>query len=268
MIGASSVLAWVMFVGLMVSIGPAILAIPSGPPLTTPIVAGIVVVGLSYNVGLLLAYLALSIGRVSIVTPITATEGAVAALISVALGEHLGAPTAVILAVIVVGILLAAYERSADPPASRVNWDPSTARRTVVLAILASLAFSVGLVVSARLGETVPISWIIAGARAVGVGLIFLPLLVRGRLRLTRQAIPFVLVSGVLEAAGTALYVTGAQEGIAATAVLSSQFAPIAAIGAYLLFGERLARVQLLGVVILIAGVTTLAFVRATLPGS
>jgi len=49
----------------------------------------LVATGLSHNLGLLLAYAALSIGRVSLVAPITSTEGAIAATLAVILGERL-----------------------------------------------------------------------------------------------------------------------------------------------------------------------------------
>ena len=42
-------------------------------------------------------------------------------------------------------------------------------------------------------------------------------------------------------------------------AVLGSQFAAIAAVVAYLLFGERLSRTQVLGVVLIVGGVSALA---------
>jgi multidrug transporter EmrE-like cation transporter len=44
--------------------------------------------------------------------------------------------------------------------------------------------------------------------------------------------------------------------------VLSSQFAAIAAVAAFFLFGERLQRIQVAGVVTIAAGVTALAIVR------
>lgn len=265
MIGAPSVLAWVMVVGLAVSAGPAVLAAaaPDAPRLGVAEVAAIGVAGLSYTVGLYLAYLALSIGRVSIVTPITATEGAVAAIVSVALGEALGAPTAVLLGAIVIGIVLAGYERAADAPPGGADWDPAVTRRTVLLALAASVAFSIGLVVGGRLGTTLPAAWIIAGGRLVGVTIFSIPLAVRGRLRLSRRAVPFVVLSGILEAVGMAAYVTGAEHGLATAAVLSSQFAAIAAVAAYFLFGERLARIQVAGVAIIVVGVSALAVVRA-----
>jgi len=269
MIGASSVLAWVMIVGFVAGLVPAILVIPTGPALDGWQVAGLIVTGLSYTAGLLLAYLALTVGRVSIVAPITSTEGAATAIISVLLGEAIGLPTAIILAVIVVGIVLASIEKAADPAedpfsdGSRRTHDPAKNRRTVLLAVSAAAAFAIGLVVSARLGQSVPLAWIVVAPRLVGMLVIALPLILRKRLRLTRRAVPLVIVSGILEAAGTVLFVIAAQDGVATAAVLSSQFAAIAAVGAFLLFGERLARVQVAGVVVIAIGVAVLAVLRA-----
>ncbi|MCI0581593.1 MAG: DMT family transporter [Chloroflexi bacterium] len=267
MIGASSVLAWVMIVGFSVALVPAILEAPAATLLDAPVVIGLVIVGLSYTTGLLLAYLALTVGRVSIVAPITSTEGAISAIVAVAIGDPMSLPLAIILAVITVGIVLAAIERSADPAPEtadgRRTHDPAMNRRAVLLAISAAAAFSVGLVISARLGASVPLSWIVVASRGVGIVVIALPLILRGRLRLTRRAVPLVLVSGTLEAAGQVLYVVAAQDGIATAAVLSSQFAAIAAIVAYFLFGERLGRVQVAGVVIIALGVATLSLLRA-----
>jgi drug/metabolite transporter (DMT)-like permease len=266
MIGASSVLAWVMIVGFVASIGPAIVAAPSAPPLDPGAVAGLVVIGLSYSAGLLLAYRALVIGRVSIVAPIVSTEGAMTAIISVLLGDPITAATAIILTVIATGIVLAAVERAADPPAEPAlrpsTHDPAMNRRAVLLAISAATVFSIGLVTSARLGATLPVAWIVAAPRVVGMVVIALPLVLRGRLRLTRRALPLVVVAGILEAAGTVGFVIGAQHGVATTAVLASQFAAFAAVAAFFLFGERLARVQVAGIVGIAIGVGALAILR------
>ncbi len=255
MIGAFSVLAWVMTVGFAVSVPLAILT--PGPTPEPLQLAGLVTVGLAYNGGLLIAYAALTHGRVSIVAPIVATEGAAAAVISIASGEAINPMTAVVLAVIAVGVVLAALERS-----SAAGRDPHLTR-TVLLSLAAAVSFSIGLVVAGRLSTAVPALWIVAAARIVGVVVIVLPLLVLRQLRLTRRAAPLVVVSGLLEAVGSGLYVIAAKEGVAAAAVLSSQFAAIAAIGAFFLFGERLQRVQLAGVVLIAVGVTALAAVRA-----
>lgn len=256
LIGPQSVLGWVMAIGFVVAIVPALLAKPV--PLGPGEVVGLVVIGLSHNLGLLLAYAALSRGQVSIVAPIVATEGALAAAISIALGEPLGLSTAILLFAIVVGVVLAASERSADNP--RTGIDPREARRAVILAIAAAATFSVGLVLAGRLGAAgMPPAWVMAVSRTIGVLLIALPLVLTGRLRLTRRALPLVAVAGVLEVIGGAVYVVAASDTIAVAAVLSSQFAAIAAVGGYMLFRERLQRLQVAGVVLIAAGVTVLA---------
>lgn len=261
MIGPMSVLGWVMAVGLVAAIGPALLARPVELDLFE--VVGLIVVGLSHNLGLLLAYAALSIGRVSIVAPIVATEGALAALISVGLGEPLSAATAILLAVIAVGVVLAAAERSADRP-TVTSLPPAQTRRAALLAIAAALTFSVGLVLSGRLGaEGMPPAWVMLASRTVGLLLIVLPLVVTGRFRLTRQAVPLVVLAGLLEVFGGAIYVVAASDGVAVAAVLSSQFAAIAAVGAFFLFRERLQQMQVVGVALIAAGITLLAAFQA-----
>jgi drug/metabolite transporter (DMT)-like permease len=258
MIGAISVIAWVMTVGFAGALVPALL---SSPTSIQPIqILGLLVVGVFNNVGLLLTYAALTIGRISIVTPIVATEGAAAAVISVILGESLNLATAIVLTAIAVGVVLTAIERSAD---AEQRTDARHARRAVVLAISAAACFSVGLVIAGRLGASLPIAWIVMAPRLVGVVGVAIPLAVRGRLRLVRAAVPLVIVSGALEAFGAGLYILAAQDGVATAAVLGSQFAAFSAIAAFLFFGERLARVQIVGVGLIFVGVTALAAVRA-----
>jgi drug/metabolite transporter (DMT)-like permease len=261
MIGPMSVLGWVMAVGLVAAIVPALLARPV--VLGVPELAGLIAIGLSHNLGLLLAYKALSIGRVSIVAPIMATEGALAALLSVAFGEPLTGAMAILLAAISVGVVLAAAERSADATTPAVD-DPLRSRRAAIFAISAALTFSVGLLLAGRLGGAgVPPAWVMLASRLVGVTIIVLPLVLTRRFRLTRSALPLVLIAGVLEVFGGAIYVVAASDRVAVAAVLSSLFAAIAAVGAFFLFHERLQRVQVIGVAIIAIGITALAAVQA-----
>ena len=258
-----------MIVGLVAAIVPAALARPID--LGAPQLIGLVALGLCQNIGLLLAYAALSIGRVSIVAPITATEGALAAVISIILGDPLDPVTALILAIIAVGVVLAAIERTRTDEAPTEpgtatrprTHDPAHNRRAALLALAAAGTFSIGLVLSGRLGAGgMPPAWVIVASRAVGILLIAVPLITQRKLRLTRPALPLVVLAGLLEAAGSAIYVVAASADIAVAAVLSSQFAAIAAVGGFLLFGERMQRVQVAGVIIVATGVTALAAVR------
>ena len=62
---------------------------------------------------------------------------------------------------------------------------------------------------------------------------------------------------------GFVSFVLGARHGIAIAAVLGSQFAALAAIAAFLFFGERLRRVQIVGVCAIAIGVAVLTILRA-----
>ena len=62
------------------------------------------------------------------------------------------------------------------------------------------------------------------------------------RLTLTRAALPLVVIAGIGEMLGSTLSAWGRTDSIAIAAVLGSQFAAIAAVVAFFLFGERLSR--------------------------
>lgn len=90
-----------------------------------------------------------------------------------------------------------------------------------------------------------------------------LPLLLTRRLRMTREALPFVVVIAVVEVLGVASYAFGARDGIAVASVVSSQFGAIAAVASVGLFGERLGRLQAAGVVLIVAGVGVLSALQS-----
>ena len=227
------------------------------------------------------------IGKVSIVAPIVATEGAVAALIAVALGDTIGIVAGLMLAVIATGVILSTLEPGrADVPAGdfdfvadaldgpAVETAPATAptatvehpvdtRRAALLSVVAALVFGLGLVAAGKSAALVPVAWVALSARLVGIVVVVIPLLMQRRLRLTRVALPLVLIAGVAEVFGSMLSAWGSRDSIAIAAVMGSQFAAIAAVAAYFLFGERLGRLQVAGVVLIVGGVTVLAAVTA-----
>jgi drug/metabolite transporter (DMT)-like permease len=176
----------------------------------------------------------------------------------VAVGEPLGAASAVALAVIAAGIAMAAM------PSTRSSvHEPGRGWEAVPLALAAALAFGASLYATARAGDQLPAAWVVLSARLIGAVLLAAPLALFGRLRLTRQALPLVIVSGICEVAAFYSFIAGARHGIAVAAVLASQFAALAAVAAYFVFGERLARVQLAGVATLLVGVAVLTALRA-----
>ena len=283
MIGSRVVIGWVMLVGLIVGL-PFALASPGPAELTPEMIGLLVLTGVCYVVGLNLTYAALSIGKVSVVTPIVATEGALAAVIAVALGDTIGLVAGLMLIVIATGVVLSSLEPARpevpvgglditadaiDGPAptdgpeafSLTTRTPTEAetRRAAILSVCAALIFGVGLVATGKAAGLVPVAWVAVAARLIGTVAVALPLMAQRRFIVTRAALPLVIIAGTGEVFGSMLSAWGSRDSIAITAVLGSQFAAIAAVVAFLLFGERLSRVQVVGVMLIVGGVTALA---------
>jgi drug/metabolite transporter (DMT)-like permease len=72
-----------------------------------------------------------------------------------------------------------------------------------------------------------------------------------------------VIVTGFVEVVGFATFAAGARENIALTSVLTSTFAPVAAVAAFILFRERLAPRQILGIVFVVVGISVLGILTA-----
>jgi uncharacterized membrane protein len=255
-LGAGSVLAWVMLAGLVIVVP---LAIASGvpPALDTGVGWWLLLSGAMNVIGLALVYEALRLGKVGIVSPVASTEGAIAALLAVLAGETLGVSTAVLLVVITLGIVLASR------PAEEHQLEDPHPLASTLMSVGAAGTFGVGLYASGRVSDLVPVVWVILPARVLGALFVALPLAVRGKLRLTRESAPLVVTAGLCEIAGMASYALGARHGIAVAAVLASQFAAVAAIGAYVLFHERLSAVQRTGAGVILLGVAALTAINA-----
>jgi drug/metabolite transporter (DMT)-like permease len=256
MVGAASALAWVMLTGLAINLVALAIA---GPPahVTGSAVGWMVVTGAGNLGGLLLSYLALSKGKVGLVAPIISTEGALAAVLAVMTGEALGTASALLLGVIVCGVALAA----AAPEELPVEGERKAL--AVALAGAAAVCFGVSLFATGHISGALPLAWVLLPPRLLGVVVLTVPLALTHRLRITRRALPLVLLGGGCEVLGFASYTLGARHGIAVAAVLVSQFAVISTVAAYLLFRERLTRLQLVGVATVIVGVAALSAVRA-----
>jgi uncharacterized membrane protein len=255
-LGTGSVLAWVMLAGLVIVVP---LAIASGvpPALDTGVGWWLLLSGAMNVIGLALVYEALRLGKVGIVSPVASTEGAIAALLAVLAGETLGVSTAVLLVVITLGIVLASR------PAEEHQLEDPHPLASTLMSVGAAGTFGVGLYASGRVSDLVPVVWVILPARVLGALFVALPLAVRGKLRLTRESAPLVVTAGLCEIAGMASYALGARHGIAVAAVLASQFAAVAAIGAYVLFHERLSAVQRTGAGVILLGVAALTAINA-----
>ena len=267
-IGPWATLGWVMLIGTVIAV-PATLLFGGGAQLTPDALLLLAISGAGNVFGLLLAYSAFQRGKVAVIAPILSTEGATAAVISVAFGEQIAIGAAVVLTAVAIGVVLASSggddETTAAEPGGLVARSlPRAPGRATPFAIAAVLCFGIGLFASARVGATMPIVWSILPARLGGALFVALPLIALGRLRLTRAVAPIVVVVTIAEIVGLAVYAYGARDGIAVAAVTSSQFGAIAALVSVVAFGERLRPIQVVGIVVIAVGVAALAALRAT----
>jgi drug/metabolite transporter (DMT)-like permease len=252
-----AVVGLIMLVGLVIT---APIAAAKGVPsfdaesLTWLLISGGGNVG-----GLILTYKALRIGQVALVAPLVSTEGAIAATISLLAGESLAPGVGAALALIALGVCLSSVPESAGTERRLVRDQPAS----VLFAVAAALVFGTSLYATGRAAASLPSTWVVLSARLIGTLALAIPLAATGRLRLVRPAIPLIVVAGICEVLGFYSYTAGARHGIAVAAVLSSQFATIAAVVAYFLFKERLNRIQLAGVSSVIVGVALLSALRA-----
>jgi drug/metabolite transporter (DMT)-like permease len=257
LIDPMAVVAWVMLVGLVITVP---LAAAAGVParLHGSALIWLILSGAGNVSGLILSYYALRIGQVSLVAPIVSTEGAIAAVIAVIAGASLAASVAATLGVIVVGVALASV-----PAPDAALEDAARHPTVVILALVSTLSFGTSLYATGRAGAALPASWVVLSARLIGAVTLAVPLVLAGRLRLTARAVPFIVGSGLAEVAGFYSYTWGSRHGLAIAAVLSSQFAVVALAASYVLFSERLSRVQLAGVACVLVGVAALSALRA-----
>ena len=263
--GAPQTAAGVMVVGTVLILPVALVATPLPPALADPVgtvflaaLAGAANVG-----GLLLTYAAYRVGAVGIIATIGSTEGAIAAAISVLAGQTLAPGSGFVLALVAVGVALAAAsgggEREDDVVIGRAR-----SLRAAGLATCAAGLFGLGLFMTGHVAGTLPPAWVVLPSRVVGVVAVAAPLFILGRFRVVRSVLPLVLLTGLVEVVGFSTYSVGARADIAMTSVLASMFAPIAAIAAFVLFRERLAPRQALGIALVVIGIATLGLLAGT----
>jgi drug/metabolite transporter (DMT)-like permease len=197
---------------------------------------------LAYRIG----FEAFREGSVSIVAPIIACEGAVAAVFAIAAGERLDPLVGLFLPVAVVGVVLAAMGRGGGKAA-------------VVPAVSAALVWGGILVLSVPVADDLGVYW---GFMLVRVSALFftLPFAVRTRAVSSWLADPWrVAAWGLGDSAAYLLFVAAAERGpVAVASVLAAQFATVAVIGG-MLSGERPLRRQRIGVALVIVAVTGIA---------
>ena len=252
-VGPMRALAWVNVIAAAYIVPLAIL-VDGRPHPTRAGVAWAALYGVVMVAALVCAFQAMTIGPVGLVGPVASTEGAIAAVGGVLLGDAIAGTTGIALAVVVVGIVLSGIERGPGGVQAIRGAD----RRAFGWAVLAALLFGATLVASSRAVGFGAITTIAIG-RVVASATFSTPVLVRARFARPTGVWLIVIANGVLDLVGFGAYIVASRHGVAVPAVLGSQYATITAVFGYLVFKERLGRIQWVGVALAIGGTAIVA---------
>jgi len=173
-------------------------------------------------------------------------------IVGLARGEDPATVQLVGLVVAIAGVVVLSYEE--DPEHAHI------ARRSILLAILAGLSFGIFFTGIDAAAADHP-GWAIIAARVGGVLMVAVAMLVaRPQLDGVGAALPVLMVIGVFDVLANALFAVASTKAILPVVAVGSSMYPAFTVAlAHGALGERLARVQWLGVVLALAGVALIA---------
>ncbi|HMC68048.1 MAG TPA: DMT family transporter, partial [Mycobacteriales bacterium] len=201
-------------------------------------------------VGLSAFYSALATGTMGVVAPIAATGVVVPVAVGLAQGDRPSALQAAGVVVAVIGVVLA----------SGPELRSGGGGRPLLLALLAAVGFGAVIVCVAKGAQydttmTLLVMRMASVALLVAVGL-------TGRVRMNagRRDLPLLAAVGAGDVGANAMFAVASTEGLlSVVAVLSSLYPAVTVLLARLVHGERMKRIQDVGVVAAIAGVALIA---------
>ncbi|MEP7034219.1 MAG: DMT family transporter [Actinomycetota bacterium] len=206
--------------------------------------------GVSGTAGLILFYTALSSGTMGVVAPISSLGALVPVLLGMISGEQPSGSAWVGMGIAVTGAVLASGpELSGDLPA-----------RPVILAALAAACFGTALFCIDR-GARSAVLETLWSMRLTSVALFVVAGLVVRSVGGTRVPdLPALVVIGLGDVTANALFAFSSSRGLVSVAsVLGSLYPVVTVFWARLLLGERLRRIQAVGVLLTLFGVVAIA---------
>jgi len=260
-------------IGVAVLVVLAVFLHPSLGAIGVPTAIGLVGAGLLGLLGYLTFYRALEYGgAVGLVSAISATYGGITTVLAViVLGEHIGISGAAGVVLAVAGIAMASASSPAVAQAPPVavaepivgvapgpSRGSSLSRAGIPLALASAVTYGVGGLLlggySARAGALG--SALVAHGASVTVLVLALPFLGRKQAwRASASGLTWAVAAGLTDVVGLLAFSRGGQAGqVAVTAAVSSVYPAIPLLAGLVMFGERLGRWQLLGVILIIVG--------------
>jgi drug/metabolite transporter (DMT)-like permease len=211
------------------------------------------IAGLGGGAGLAAFYRALSLGTMSVVSPLVACGAVVPFAISIATGERPSRLAVVGAFVALSGAVLASLEERRAASRDRA--------RAIVLAIVAAAAlglFVYFLGLGAKEGDALST---LVGARVGSLSLLLvLAVGLRAQLSLPRRWLWAVAAVGVADVTANGLFAFASDRALLSlVSVLGSLYPVVTVLLAHALLGERLTRAQQLGVGVALAGVVAIS---------
>jgi uncharacterized membrane protein len=248
----------VMVLSQGIALAILVTAVLAGAPIehdarATLLAAGVGAFGV---LGLTAFYRALSIGTMSVVAPISATGVAIPVLVGLLSGER---PSVVQIAGIALacgGVIVASRAPATADDAAR-----RSGRTSIVLALVAAVAFGSFFAGMDRAEESADVAWVLLAARAANVALLVAATAVlRPPLPREPAALAPIAAIGVFDLLANLLFVLAAQRGLlSVVGVLGSLYPAVTVLLARYVLSERLSRAQGSGVLITLTGVVALA---------
>jgi drug/metabolite transporter (DMT)-like permease len=222
--------------------------LPSGRELAWGVFGGVM-----GAVGLTAFYRALAVGTMGIVGPISATGAIVPVAYGLARGEHPSPLQGVGIVVAVVGVIAASLE-------PLPQGDGRKLATGVPLALLAALGFGSSLLGLNRVSQA-GVVWGTLTLRFTVVPIVCLAALVlRPSIARLRPTLPILVAAGIFDTGANLLYGASARHGlISVVSVLGSLYPVVLVVLARFLLAERIARPQLAGVAVALAGVALIS---------
>ena len=206
------------------------------------------------GLGLALLYHALSIGKMGIVSPITAVLAASFPVVAGAIrGEHLSLFQGFGIAVALIAVVMISTSHDEDG-----KFEFKTAG--VKEAVLSGLILGGFYILLARAGSHAGLYPLITARLGSMLFLLAVALLARQSIRPTRAALPLILIAGTIDMCANAFYVLATFQGyVSIAAVLTSLYPASTVVLAWVVLKERLQAVQYAGLLCALVGVGLIA---------
>jgi drug/metabolite transporter (DMT)-like permease len=242
----------VLMAGQVVALAvSAVVVAVSGVPVPEASVWGAAALAGAGNAwGLIAFYRAAKVGPLSLVVPLGSLGAVIPVLVGASRGEPLGAVKVAGLLLALGGVALAGRRTSAPVPE---HHDLGAAVRWALASVLGFGVFLTFIADAAEGG----VFWAVALSRlALLIALALAAVVLAERVAVPLSRVPHVALPGVLLFAGTVAYAVATRHGdLSVVSVLGSLFPVVTVTMAFVFLGERLSRLQGVGVGAALAGV-------------